>query len=490
MKHGIKLLLVIILLWPAAACHDMYSDLLDSRGLGVLIVAPPVLAGLSAQSDSNSILLAPPLLISGWVPASTITAYIGVDGTIQVSGTTVTNASKPAVMNVNEAARGYLFDELTMDETYRIIVVAQNALGASVQQIVKTTYTPTAVAVYGQGGDFTTSVVNNGGISEKSLFWPVSIAINDNGVYIADSRNYRVLYYAGNSTEASLVYGQGGSFSTANNNNGGISASSMSQPYSVAIYAGDVYITDPNNHRLLNFKWDSTTATRVYGQGGDFTTQALNYPSLAESGLYAPYSVTVSASGVYLVDKLNHRVLYYEGTSTTATRVYGQGGSFSTNIENNGGISASSLNDPSGLAIDKNGVYIADSENHRVLYYEGTSTTATRVYGQGGSFNTNTANKGGSVSTATLNNPSGVAVDERGVYIADNLNNRVLHFWGSSTTATGVYGQGGNLSSNAINQGAGSGSPSATSLYQPWGVAVYAGRVYIADMYNNRVLRY
>ncbi|MBK9498250.1 MAG: hypothetical protein IPO06_02515 [Leptospiraceae bacterium] len=43
------------------------------------------------------------------------------------------------------------------------------------------------------------------------------------------------------------------------------------------------------------------------------------------------------------------------------------------------------MNVPWGVAVDAGGVYIVDSKNHRVLYYPGTSTTATRVYGQGGS---------------------------------------------------------------------------------------------------------
>jgi hypothetical protein len=112
--------------------------------------------------------------------------------------------------------------------------------------------------------------------------------------------------------------------------------------------------------------------------------------------------------------------------NTTATRVYGQGGIFTTNTENNGGISADSLYSPGAAVADYSGVYIADINNHRVLYYEGTSTTATRVYGQAGSFTTNEDNKGGSVSGATLHHPFCVAAYSDRVYIADTDNNRVL----------------------------------------------------------------
>jgi hypothetical protein len=64
------------------------------------------------------------------------------------------------------------------------------------------------------------------------------------------------------------------------------------------------------------------------------------------------------------------RVLYYAAGSTTATRVYGQAGSFTTNTANNGGISATSLSQPWGMAFDGSGnLYVADWANKRVLEY-------------------------------------------------------------------------------------------------------------------------
>src|SRR5437868_1638381 len=81
---------------------------------------------------------------------------------------------------------------------------------------------------------------------------------------------------------------------------------------------------------------------------------------------------------------------------STADVVYGQGGSFTSNSINNGGISANSLNNPLGAVLDRGGnLYVADYDNSRVLYYPAGKTTATRVYGQGGNFTTNTPNNGG-----------------------------------------------------------------------------------------------
>lgn len=345
---------------------------------------------------------------------------------------------------------------------------------------------PTATRVYGQLGSFTTSTPDTGGRSSANgLGVTEGIAVDASGVYIVDMNNSRVLYYPGTSTTATRVYGQAGSFTTFAANNGGVTADSLSFPHDVAVDASGVYIADNQNHRVLYYPGTSTTATRVYGQAGSFTTGTSNNGGRSANSLANPQGIAVDASGVYVTDISNHRVLYYAGTSTTASRVYGQAGSFTTGTFNNGGVTANSLNQPQGIAVDASGLYVVDWNNKRVLYYAGTSTTATRVYGQAGSFTTGTSNNGG-VTANSLGDPDDVAVDSSGVYVTDYSNHRVLYYPGTSTTATRVYGQFGSFTTSTTNNG----GLSANSLSCIMGVAVNASGIYVADACNNRVLFY
>ncbi|HEV2660671.1 MAG TPA: WxL domain-containing protein, partial [Ktedonobacteraceae bacterium] len=125
----------------------------------------------------------------------------------------------------------------------------------------------------------------------------------------------------------------------------------------------------------------------------------------------------------------NNRVLSFPAGQTTATAVYGQNASFTGATANNGGLSASSLSAPAGVALDANdNLYIADTSNNRILYYSAGQTTATRVYGQGGDFTDNTANDNG-IGSASLSSPAGVVLDASGnIYSADAANNRVLQY--------------------------------------------------------------
>lgn len=342
-----------------------------------------------------------------------------------------------------------------------------------------------ATRVYGQLGSLTSSTANNGGISANSLSGPQGITSDGSGILVTDTVNHRVFYYAASSTTASRVYGQLGSYVSGTGNNGGITANSMFTPDMVFVDNTGVYVSDFSNNRCLFYAGTATSATRVYGQLGNLTTGTANNGGINANSLSGPGGVFTDAGGFYAVDFTNNRVLFYPGTTTTATRVYGQAGSFASSAANNGGVSANSLSGPESMFVDSSGVYISDNANNRVLYFSGTSTTASRVYGQLGSFSSSAANNGG-ISANSLSGPQGVFADASGVYIADFGNNRVLFYPGVSTTASRVYGQAGSFASATANNGGISGN----SLNGPYGVYADQTGLYVVDSTNNRILFY
>jgi hypothetical protein len=119
--------------------------------------------------------------------------------------------------------------------------------------------------------------------------------------------------------------------------------------------------------------------------------------------------------------------------------VYGQGGSFSSN---GFGTSNTSLSTPEGIALDAwNGLFVADLSNNRIVYFPPNSQIASAVYGQAGSFLTNVYNNGG-LSSASIGAARSVAVDGMGgFFTADTLNARVLYFNAGVQNAVRVYGQ-------------------------------------------------
>jgi hypothetical protein len=394
----------------------------------------------------------------------------------------------------------------TPSTTYTISATSANGnASASISIRISST---NAYRVYGQP-DFVSASINNGGISAISLNQPDGVGTDSTGnLVIGDYSNHRVLYYTYGSTTATRVYGQAGSYSTANSNNGGISASSLNAPqYATMDSSGNVYASDAQNRVLFFPNSGSLTAARVYGQFNNFTCVLANNVGncvgtavSADSLKSAQQIVTDKLGGVYITDPANNRVLYYAGGSTTATRVYGQFGSFTCALPNNAGgcggntISANSLKAPTGVALDSGGnLYISDSGNERVLYYPAGTTTATTVYGQFGSFSCGIANNiggcgAGGITANNFNSVWMIAVDPYdNLYVTDYNNNRLLFFLKGSITATRVYGQLGSFTTGTLNNG----GVTANSISQIHSVHVDVyGNVYVVDTGNNRVLMY
>lgn len=182
--------------------------------------------------------------------------------------------------------------------------------------------------------------------------------------------------------------------------------------------------------------------------------------------------------------------------------VYGQPDFTSNTLNRGADASAESFNFPLGIALDADGgIYVADRENHRILYFASDGdTTADRVYGQHGSFtahisNNNGAGNSGSPSADSLSQPTVVAYDVTtgGIYVTDRDNHRVLYYADDGdTTADRVYGQFGMFNRNMTNNDgtANYGEPSADNLgtYILGVVVDMAGGIYVSDSSNHRVL--
>lgn len=347
------------------------------------------------------------------------------------------------------------------------------------------------------------------------MWAPGSVAVDTaNGrVYVVDGKNDRVLGYnitdfvSGNPNNARVIIGQT-SASLSGCNNGGLGAASLclvpddsdtGLPMgSVAVdQSGNLFVADTENNRVLGYGIPSfacstppclISAVAVYGQGNDFHSNLCNVGSTTGPGqgtLCEPRGVaatTGSQAGtttLYVADSDNNRILVFPNSNTLPTLVLGQADFVSAGS----GSGLANLNAPTGVAFDPNLgiVYAADTGNNRVLDY--LSPLAS-----GAAANVTLTSTGH--GAPALNVPTGVAIDlSSNPFVADTGDSRVVEFPLPFGAATLFLGQGGTFGGDLCNTGAalvGSGD-----LCLEEGLALDGlNNLFIADTGNNRVVEY
>lgn len=275
-------------------------------------------------------------------------------------------------------------------------------------------------------------------VAERTTFGPTGLALDSQGnLYVIDARTNRVLIFRApfsSGMAAALIIQDSGDLK--------VECQTLCNPLALALDSQDnLYLLDSFYHRVLFYQTPLTSGDtvpdKVIGQA-NFTSHAPNRGgAVSASGFNFPSGLVIDgADNLYVADSQNHRILIFlnpAGTDAIADRVIGQGGSFTTGVANSGGLSASSLNYPYGLALDGAGnLFVADSDNSRVLRFDAplaSDAVADGVYGQNGSFTTSQPQI--DPSQGNLNQPVAVGLGADGdLFVADTGNNRVLAFRG------------------------------------------------------------
>ncbi|MEK7475414.1 MAG: kelch repeat-containing protein [Candidatus Coatesbacteria bacterium] len=285
-----------------------------------------------------------------------------------------------------------------------------------------------SASIYPWGGTITTVAgtgskgYNGDGIpaTTAQTNGPEGFAVDSVGNrYIAERFGNRVRKVSVASGLISTVAGTG----TGAYNSDGISATvaNVSGTDGVALDpAGNLFIADRDNNRIR--KVDATTGlistvagTGTYGYNGDgilATAAQLRYPS----------GIAIFSGNLYITDNASHRIRKVVLASGLISTVAGTG----TGGYNTDGVAATTaqLNWPNGVALDAVGnLYIADGQNHRVRKVDAVSGLISTVAGTG---TTVYNGEGIPATTAGLNVPCGIHLDPAGnLYVGEYFANRI-----------------------------------------------------------------
>ena len=216
--------------------------------------------------------------------------------------------------------------------------------------------------------------------ASQGLYRTAAVAWGGTRLFIADTQAARVLIYnsvpTSSNQPADVILGQAGPSA-----DGGQTHCSTPYPYTAAMVyrprsiwtdGTRLLVTDPGFNRVMIWNTfptvNNSPADVFVGQtGGAGFSQGAN-----ASGLTAPQGAIISGSRLFVADTTNHRVLYWNTVPTSNGQAAdGVLGWATPRISSTqpAAPSASSLNSPTGVAVLGGYIFVVDTSNHRVLMF-------------------------------------------------------------------------------------------------------------------------
>lgn len=320
-----------------------------------------------------------------------------------------------------------------------------------------------------------------------TLAFPGKILAPDDGsLYIADSNHHRIVVSSADGVVEDII-GNGESplahesfdpppgILNPVGSEWSFDAPLFDNPQGMAIDGETLYVADAGSHTIQRVDLSKRTVSVIAGigeqslirhTGGEATSFPLN----------SPYDVELSDGVLYIAMAGSHQLWQLKIVEGTTEPFAGNG---AENIVDNPRLDAL-LAQPSGLALDGNNLFFADSE---------TSAIRVAKIGPGGRVVTlagtglfDFGDRDGIGKEAILQHPQDVASAPGAVYIADTYNQKIKRMDLSTLRITTVAGDG--------TQGANDGDALDASFDEPAGIAYRDGIVFVADTNNHRIRKF
>ena len=231
------------------------------------------------------------------------------------------------------------------------------------------------------------------------------LSVDGSHLFVADTTNQRVQRFSSSSPYGfQLTWGARG----WGEGNPGLN---WARDIAISPADGTVWVADTKNHRLLEFSRTGTPGRKM-GSGGSGANQ-----------MNRPYGLVGVGDDLIVADTVNNRIQRWDTDAATVTWTATMAGGLA-------------LKKPKDVAVHDGIVYVADSENRRIVLLSAATGSVQDV-----------------ITNAAFHRIEGIAVEPDGdLWIADTSFHRVLQVSGNGSTVLQTVGGGAGSAHGKFNK--------------------------------------
>jgi hypothetical protein len=253
---------------------------------------------------------------------------------------------------------------------------------------------------------------SNGIGSQARFYNPGDVSIAPDGLFalIVDSHLHLIRHMVISTASVTTLAGDAG---LADATNGMGTNARFSSPTGISLSSDGSFalIADANN-RMIRLIVISTTSVTTLTGGGAAVSSGSRELFAANLIISSPYKVVISPNDLFalVTDNVNHFISHIVISTGVVTTLAGSVKSFGLT---NGIGSNAKFNNPRGLSISPNGLFVlvADADNHLIRRIILSTASVTTLVGAGSFGTTN-----GVGTNSRLNSPNGISFSSTGIF--------------------------------------------------------------------------
>ena len=304
-------------------------------------------------------------------------------------------------------------------------------------------------------------------VGDMPLAFPGKVLADAKGdrLFIADSNHNRIVVVKLDGTLTDVIgTGQSGSA------DGPFDKASFYRPQGMALDGDSLYVADTSNHLIRQVDLKTKTVKTAAGTGKQMSEYFRQGPARTID-LSSPWDLQLVGRTLYIAMAGPHQIWKLSLDTQDISTFAGSG----REARKDGALLEAGFAQPSGITSDGHKLYIADSESNIIREIDPASGKVRTLVG-GDLFEFGDVDGGG--DDVRLQHPLGVFAQGEKIFISDTYNHKIKELNASERSVRTLVG----------TRKPGQADGPSPSFYEPGGLSIANGRMYVADT-NNHAIR-